>query len=96
MAISRKRNKTNGISRTVKIQESECSNSPSWIIRGVGRVTSDRHLTGLRPTENPPRVSFSTFFAVKESGYKLRLPNYTKLTINKNILHQNTYFDALN
>ena len=27
--------------------------SLSWIIRGVGRVTSDLHLTGLRPTENP-------------------------------------------
>ena len=26
---------------------------PSWIIRGVGGVTSDLHLTGLRPTENP-------------------------------------------
>ena len=25
----------------------------SWIIRGVGGVTSDLHLTGLRPTENP-------------------------------------------
>ena len=25
----------------------------SWIIRGVGRVTSALHLTGSRPTENP-------------------------------------------
>ena len=25
----------------------------SWIIRGVGGVTSDLHLTGSRPTENP-------------------------------------------
>ena len=27
--------------------------APSWIIRGVGGVTSDLHLTGSRPTENP-------------------------------------------
>ena len=53
--------------RTVQLL-SERNYRPSWIIRGVGGVTSDLHLTGLRPTENPPRVSFSTFFAVKESG----------------------------
>ena len=32
----------------------------SWIIRGVGGVTSDLHLTGLRPTENPLSLQDTT------------------------------------
>ena len=40
--------------RIRKAQQSFANDcSPSWIIRGVGGVTSDLHLTGLRPTENP-------------------------------------------
>ena len=44
----------NSLTRIRKAQHSFANDcSPSWIIRGVGGVTSDLHLTGLRPTENP-------------------------------------------
>lgn len=37
----------------LKVKKSTPTLTPSWIIRGVGGVTSNLHLTGLRPTENP-------------------------------------------
>ena len=59
----------------------------SWIIRGVGGVTSDLHLTGLRPTENPlalPRGEGTTEICLPDDDAQADMYELINNTLEKN------------